>query len=106
MQSDMEALQRERVAHNKIAPLLGQIARAFYRFPRTILGPPNRLHVSPEIHRQLRNVCEERQRAFSEEATAGTLYFRQCPVIEIADLDGFRWVREQPIECETKEPNQ
>lgn len=93
MDCDMENLRREQAARKKIEPLATRISRAFRRFPQAGLGPPTRLHVSPEIYAQLPEYLIDRP-------VSGNILFRGCPVTEIPDLDGFRWVRERKNTCE------
>ena len=88
MDRDVEAIRREQNARNKIEPLTSQISRAYHRFP---LGKPTRLHVSPDIYSQLQECLTERGGIVT-----GYILFCNCPVTEIPDLNGFRWVRERP----------
>lgn len=71
-------------------PIEQTIKDAFYRFPRQS-GLPTRLHVSTEVCDQLWDIAEN-----NGGEIAGTLRFLGCPVVEIPDLDGFRWIRERP----------
>jgi hypothetical protein len=93
MDSDVEAMKRESAARKKVQPLVSQITRAYYRFPG---GHPTRLHVSPGIMDELQDSLKQRCDSMETMPATGTIHVLQCPVTEIPDLDGFRWVRELP----------
>jgi len=82
--------------------LVKQISAAFRRFPEYgRLGPPTRLHVSSEIYAQLWSNMEKTQQSLGHIPRGHTLYCHQCPVVEISDMDGFRWIRERPNSWDT-----
>lgn len=70
--------------------LVENIIRAFYKFPQRRLGPPTRLHVSSTVYDQLLEYLARKDAPLRR-----VIVVKNCPVTEIPDLGGFRWVRER-----------